>query len=57
MDEISDRLENMGEPESPSQVRALVKEMAKATDEDMEDDLEEILETDLEQGPGAEELD
>jgi hypothetical protein len=48
LDEISDRLETMGEPDSPSQMRDMVKEMARATDDDMGEELEELFESDLE---------
>lgn len=47
MDELADRLETVGEPDSPSEMRRLVKEMGKAMDEDMSDELEEMLDADL----------
>jgi hypothetical protein len=48
VDEMADRLETMGEPESPSAIRSLVKEMGRAMDEDFSDDMEEMFETDME---------
>jgi hypothetical protein len=47
IDEMADRLEAMGEPESPSQMREMVREMGRALDEDGADDLEEIFEADM----------
>lgn len=47
MDELADRLESVGEPDSPAEMRRLVKEMGKAMDEDMSDELEEMLDADL----------
>ena len=37
VDEMADRLETLGEPESPGAMRELVKEMGKAMDEDYSD--------------------
>ncbi|MBX3113434.1 MAG: zinc ribbon domain-containing protein [Fimbriimonadaceae bacterium] len=48
IDHIADQLETMGEPGSASEIRELVKEIGRATDDDMADDLEEMLESDLE---------
>lgn len=50
IDEMADRLELMGEPDSPSGMRDMVREMGKAMDEDMSDEMEEMLEADLEGG-------
>jgi putative FmdB family regulatory protein len=47
LDEMADRFEAMGEPESPAEARALAREMGKALDDDMADDMEEMLEEDL----------
>ncbi|MFI5384527.1 MAG: zinc ribbon domain-containing protein [Fimbriimonadales bacterium] len=47
IDEIADRMEMMGEPDSPSQMREIVREMGKAMDEDTSDEMEEMLEADL----------
>ena len=49
VDELADRLETMGEPDSPSQMRELVREMGKAMDDDMSDDMEEMFESDMEE--------
>ncbi len=47
--EMADRLEQMGEPESRSEMRELVREMGKATDDDLSDDMEEWAEMDFEE--------
>ena len=47
IDEIADRVERMGEPESPSEMREVMREMGKAMDEDVSDDMEEMFESDL----------
>lgn len=52
MDELSERIETMGEPESASEMRHLVKEMAAAGDDEDSAGLEEMLEADLEGGGG-----
>jgi len=54
LDEISDTLELMGEPDSPSKMRKIVREMGKAMDEDAADEMEEMFEADMEEG-GSEE--
>lgn len=48
VDELSDRLEVMGEPEEPNEMRGLVKEMGKAMDDDMSEEMEEMFEADME---------
>lgn len=48
VEEIADRLETMGDPDSPSQMRDMVREMGKAMDDDMSDDMEELFESDME---------
>jgi len=45
IDEIADRMESMGEPDSPSQMRDTLREMGKAMDEDVADEMEEMLES------------
>ncbi len=50
VDEIADRLEHFGEPDTTSEMRNLVRELGSAMDEDMADEMEEMLETDLEGG-------
>jgi putative FmdB family regulatory protein len=52
IDEVADRLESMGEPDSPGEVRHVAREMGKALDDDMSDEMEELMETEL---AGAEE--
>lgn len=47
IDEIADRLESMGDPESPSEIRSLVREMGKAMDEDVSEEMEEVFESDM----------
>ena len=48
VDAMADQLEFMGEPDSPTAMREIVKEMGKAMDEDMSDDMEEMFEADME---------
>ena len=48
MDEIADRLEGMDAPDSPEQMREVMREMGKAMDDDLSDDIEHMFETDLE---------
>ena len=48
MDEMAERLDSLGEPESPQEMRSMMREMGKALDEDVSDEMEEMLETDLE---------
>lgn len=47
VDEITDRLDMMGDPDSPSQMRAMARDIGKAMDDDMSDDLEEMFESDF----------
>jgi putative FmdB family regulatory protein len=47
VDEMADRLENMGEPESPTEAREMVREMGRAMDDDMADEMEEMYELDV----------
>lgn len=54
IDEIADRLEEMGEPDSPSAMRDMVREVGKAMDEDLSDELEEMYEMDAEEGDSDE---
>jgi putative FmdB family regulatory protein len=54
VDELADKLEVMGEPESPSEMRGMVKEMGKALDEDVSEEMDELFEADME-GKGEEE--
>lgn len=54
VDEIADRLEAMGEPESPSEARELMKEVGRALDEDVSSEMEEMFEADMESGDDGE---
>ena len=54
IDEIADRFETMGEPESPAAMREMVKDMGRAMDDDMADEMEEMYEEDME-GKGEDE--
>jgi putative FmdB family regulatory protein len=47
LDDLADRLEQYGEPESHSQMREMMREIGKAVDEDMADDMEEMFEADM----------
>ena len=51
IDEMSDRLETMGEPDSGGGMRRLVREMGKAMDDDMADEMEELFESDQDDSP------
>lgn len=46
MEEIADRLDLMGEPDSPGAAREMAREVGKAMDEDVSDEMEEMLESD-----------
>ena len=48
--ELADRLDTMDEPDSPSAMRRMAREMGKALDEDVSDEMEEVFEADLESG-------
>lgn len=47
IDEMDDRLEAMGEPDSPAEARRVVRELGKAMDEDMADEMEEMFDEDM----------
>ncbi len=47
IDEMADRVERMGEPESPAQLREVMREMGKAMDEDYSDEMEKVFEEDV----------
>lgn len=47
MDEIADKIESYGEPESPSEMRNMARELGKAMDDDVSDEMEEMFEADL----------
>ncbi len=48
MDEMAERLDSLDDPDSPQEMREMVREMGKAMDEDVSDEMEEMLEADLE---------
>lgn len=50
MDEVVDRLETMNDPDNPSEMRQMAREIGKAMDEDVSEELEEMFESDLETG-------
>lgn len=54
VDEIADRLETMGEPESPTAMRETLRELGKALDEDASDEMEEMFESDFQDESPAE---
>lgn len=47
MDEMADRIEGMGEPDSPREMRELMREMGSAMDDDMSDEMEAMFEADM----------
>jgi putative FmdB family regulatory protein len=47
LDAIADHLETMGEPESPNEMRHLVRELGKALDDDVSDEMEEVFEAEM----------
>ena len=50
--ELADRFEDMGEPDSPAEMREMVKDMGRAMDDDMADEMEEMFEADMaDEGP------
>lgn len=46
LDHAADQLETHGEPESPTEIRRMVREVGKALDDDFSDEMEEIFEED-----------
>jgi putative FmdB family regulatory protein len=48
LDELADRMDMMGEPESPSEMREVMREMGKAMDDDASEEMEEMLEAEME---------
>jgi len=48
IDAMADRMDLMGEPDSPGAMREAVREMGRAMDEDMSDEMEELFEADME---------
>lgn len=53
IDEIADRLESIDEPETGAELRGIVRELGKASDDDVSEDLEAMFESDME-GTGDE---
>ncbi len=49
LDALADRLESMPEPDSPSEMRKLLKEAGEALDEDVSDEMEELFEAEMEE--------
>ena len=47
LDEIADRLENISDHESASEMRGVVRELGKAMDEDVSDELEDLFDADM----------
>jgi len=47
IDALADRLETMGEPDSATEMREVMKEMGRAMDEDVSDEMEEMFEADM----------
>ena len=48
VEDLADEIDLSGEPDSPSKMRGMMKEMGKALDEDMSEDMEEMFEADME---------
>jgi putative FmdB family regulatory protein len=49
VEEMADRLDVMGEPETPSEMKRMVREMGKALDDDASEEMEELFEADMKQ--------
>ena len=47
IDDLADRLEVMKEPDSPTEMRQVMREMGKAMDEDASDEMEELFEAEM----------
>ena len=48
IDALADQMEARGEPDSPQEMRSMMREMGKALDEDVGDEMEEMFEADME---------
>jgi hypothetical protein len=48
LEELSDRVETWGEPESPSEMRETLKEMGRALDDDASEEMEQLFEAEHE---------
>lgn len=53
VEELADRMEAMGEPDSASEMREMIREVGKALDEDVSDEMEELFEADAEGSDGG----
>lgn len=49
LDDLADRLESMPEPDSPSEMRKLLREAGEALDDDVSDEMEELFEAEMEE--------
>ena len=47
IEEVAHRMEALGDPESPTEMREAMREMGKALDDDVSDEMEEMFESDL----------
>lgn len=47
IDELADKFENMSDAEDPAAMRAMVRDLGKAMDEDVADEMEELFEADM----------
>jgi putative FmdB family regulatory protein len=47
IEELASRIESTGEPDSPREMRTMMREMGKALDEDSSDEMEELFEADM----------
>jgi len=47
IDELADKFENMNDAEDPAAMRAMVRDLGKAMDEDVADEMEELFEADM----------
>ena len=48
VDQFSDEMDVIGEPDNSNRMRSMVREMGKAMDDDMSDEMEEVFEADME---------
>lgn len=53
LDEVTDRLDRIGEPESYQEMRSLVRDIGSASDDEFADDLEEMFEEDISEDGAA----
>ena len=55
VEEMAGRLDSMGEPDSPTAIRKVVREMGQAMDDEMGDEMEEMFEADMDDPEGLDE--